>query len=95
MIKDIIADHFSGNPQAGCRVIYPISRLYSNLPKTQIDLSICQCAPNPCWQKLTLVSIPYYSTGKFAATESKVFPRQKGSRVLSIHLDLLHIGAYM
>jgi hypothetical protein len=28
MIKDIIADHFSGNPQAGCRVIYPISRLY-------------------------------------------------------------------
>src|ERR1700756_5680221 len=26
MIKDIIANHFSGNPQAGCRVTYPISR---------------------------------------------------------------------
>jgi hypothetical protein len=25
-IKDIIADHFSDNPQAGCRVTYPISR---------------------------------------------------------------------
>jgi hypothetical protein len=31
MIKDVIADHFSGNPQAGCRVTYPISRFYSHL----------------------------------------------------------------
>jgi hypothetical protein len=31
MIKDVIADHFSGNPQAGCRVTYPISRFYGHL----------------------------------------------------------------
>ena len=31
MIKDVIADHFSGNPQAGCRVTYPISRLYGQV----------------------------------------------------------------
>ena len=30
-IKDIIADHFSGNPQAGCLVTYPISRFYGHL----------------------------------------------------------------
>jgi len=33
MIKDVIADHFSGNPQAGCRVTYPIIRFY-----VQVDL---------------------------------------------------------
>jgi hypothetical protein len=39
MIKDVIADDFSGNPQAGCRVTYPINRQHSNLPKTYIDLN--------------------------------------------------------
>jgi hypothetical protein len=28
MIKDVIADHFSGNPQPGCRASYPINRFY-------------------------------------------------------------------
>jgi hypothetical protein len=39
MIKDVIADHFSGNPQAGCRVPYPISRFY-----VQVDW-ICKQLP--------------------------------------------------
>ena len=38
MIKYIIADHFSGNPQTGCRVTYPISRLYSNLDAALAEL---------------------------------------------------------
>ena len=32
-------DHFSGNPQAGCRVTYPISRLLGHVD------SICECWP--------------------------------------------------
>ena len=31
MIEDVIADHFSGNPQAGCRVTYPISRFFVHM----------------------------------------------------------------
>jgi hypothetical protein len=31
MIKDIIADHFSSNPQAGCHATYPISRLFAQV----------------------------------------------------------------
>jgi hypothetical protein len=38
MIKDITADHFFNNPQAGCRVTYPIGRFY-----VQVD-SICKLA---------------------------------------------------
>jgi hypothetical protein len=37
--KDIIADHFSGNPRAGRRVTYPIRRFYSHLPGALIDLN--------------------------------------------------------
>jgi hypothetical protein len=36
MIKDIIADHFSGNPQAGCRVTYPISRFLVHMDHVRI-----------------------------------------------------------
>src|ERR1700679_1668269 len=45
-VQDDIAEHCSGNPQAGGRVTYPINQLYSNLPKTYIDLNrgpVCLC----------------------------------------------------
>ena len=43
MIKDVIADHFSSNPQAGCRVTYPISRLYRHVDNLWIarDPGVC------------------------------------------------------
>jgi hypothetical protein len=40
MLKDAIADHFSGNPQAGCRVTYPTSRLFVRVdPTTFVNTS--------------------------------------------------------
>ena len=68
MIKDIIADHFSGNPQAGCRVTYPESRLDS-----QMKGSICKRwatkqqsriysaeAPPPTNTKRTIGSVSWF-----------------------------------
>jgi hypothetical protein len=41
MIKDVIADHFSSNPQAACRATYPISRFFVQVVLAKKGLATC------------------------------------------------------